>query len=455
MIGGTYDIGNHCDFCGTTITMPFSISLYGESFTRAIATSKGTLAFGTAHTAFDVQCLPFSNATYVMAPFWVDQGTYTDDCESCGIFTSTTGIAPNRIFTVEWRTFYFGQHNTSPTLDFEVQLLEGQSTFKYVYGLVTSYSETDTALTIGVQLSRDLNIYTSYYCDPTGETAPPLTGQQITWVFDSCGTPSATLTVTSTRTPTSTSTIVPVETSTLTPVLTETPRPTETLIITPTACPFAFEDVPPDSTFYPYIQCLSCLGIINGYPCGGDGEPCVAPGNRPYFRPGNNITRGQLSKVVANAAGFVEPAAGQTFEDVPPSSTFYAYIERLAARSVMNGYPCGGDGEPCIAPGNRPYFRPGNNATRGQIAKIVSQAANQGGNPTTQTFEDVAIGSTFWLWIERLSATGAITGYPCGNPEPCIAPGNRPYFRPANSATRGQVSKIVSNTFFPACPISR
>ncbi len=28
---------------------------------------------------------------------------------------------------------------------------------------------------------------------------------------------------------------------------------------------------------------------------------CVPPGNKPYFIPGNNATRGQTSKIVANA----------------------------------------------------------------------------------------------------------------------------------------------------------
>ena len=37
-------------------------------------------------------------------------------------------------------------------------------------------------------------------------------------------------------------------------------------------------------------------GVISGYPCGGAGEPC--PGT--YFRPNNNVTRGQTSKIVAN-----------------------------------------------------------------------------------------------------------------------------------------------------------
>jgi len=73
---------------------------------------------------------------------------------------------------------------------------------------------------------------------------------------------------------------------------------------------------------------------------------------------------------VSNAAGFVDPPAGQIFEDVPPGSTFYTYTQRLASRGVMQGYPCGGTGEPCIPPDDRPYFRPFNNATRGQTSKI-------------------------------------------------------------------------------------
>jgi len=133
-----------------------------------------------------------------------------------------------------------------------------------------------------------------------------------------------------------------------------------------------YQDVPPGSTFYDYIYRLDLRGYINGYPCGGPGEPCVAPGNLPYFRPNANVTRGQLSKIVSNAAGFADPAGAQQYQDVVPGSTFYDYIWRLTDRGVMQGYPCGGPGEPCVGPANLPYFRPGANATRGQASKIVA-----------------------------------------------------------------------------------
>jgi hypothetical protein len=125
----------------------------------------------------------------------------------------------------------------------------------------------------------------------------------------------------------------------------------------------------------------------------------------------------------------------------------------------MGGYPCGlRPTEPCVEPNNMPYFRPNENATRGQLAKIVSNAAGFNEPRTEQTFEDVPKDGTFYLWIERLTSRGVMGGYACGgiNPETgqaetCMAPGNRPYFRPNNTVTRGQTSKIVANTFFPGC----
>jgi len=155
--------------------------------------------------------------------------------------------------------------------------------------------------------------------------------------------------------------------------------------------------------------------------------------------------------VVSNAAGFSEPVSGQMFEDVAPGSTFYDFVGRLASRGVMSGYACGSP-EPCVLPDNRPYFRPANNATRGQISKIVAISAGLTDPPGNQIFEDVVVGSTFYTFTQQLANLGVMAGYPCNSPgEPCVPPDNRPYFRPNNNATRGQVSKIVSNTFFPNC----
>lgn len=243
-------------------------------------------------------------------------------------------------------------------------------------------------------------------------------------------------------TPGPTATGQPSVVSSATPAASATAAPTAS----PTACAIRFVDVPANSTFQSYITCLACQGIVSGYACGGPGEPC--PG--PYFRPGSTITRGQLAKIVAQAAAFDNDPGPQIYEDVPPGSTFYTWVNVLSAYNIMQGYPCGSSGEAC-GPANLPYFRPGLNATRGQIAKIVSNALGYSNEPTAQSFEDVPNTSTFYLWVERLAGRGIISGYPCGTGmEPC-SPGNRPYFRPSGNVTRGQASKIISVAFFPGC----
>ena len=220
-------------------------------------------------------------------------------------------------------------------------------------------------------------------------------------------------------------TVPPTSTSTTT-----VPPATATVPV-PTACPIQYADVLPGSEFYPYVRCLACRKVANGYPCGGPGEPCNA-NNDGYFRPFNNVTRGQIAKMVAISAGFGEDPGPQIFTDVPSTNAFYPYINRLTNRGHMGGYACGTiPSEPCDAQ-NRPYFRPFNQATRGQVSKIVANAAglNDPIPAGTQTYTDVPPSQTFYVYIERLTALGVMGGYPCGGPgEPCDAQ-NRPYFRP-------------------------
>jgi hypothetical protein len=208
-----------------------------------------------------------------------------------------------------------------------------------------------------------------------------------------------------------------------------------------TPCSVGFTDVDQNNPFYGFIRCLACRQIVSGY---ADGT----------FRWGADVTRGQLAKIIAGAAGLTNaiPSTQQTFSDVPNSNTFWLFIERLTAGGAIAGYACGGAGEPCD-PQNRPYFRWTANATRGQISKITAVTAGWNGPiPTTQqTFADVPPTNAFWLWIEELAARQIIAGYGCGGVgEPCD-PQNRAYFRWGANATRGQMSKIAAQTFFPGC----
>ena len=217
--------------------------------------------------------------------------------------------------------------------------------------------------------------------------------------------------------------------------LTGTPQP-------PCTTCGSFTDVPRNSPFYSFVRCLACNYVLGGYDsvarCPETGAPC--------FRPGDSITRGQMAKVVANAAGYVENHTNVTFTDVPATHTFYIFIQRLASRGVVSGYS---DPSRC-SNGQAPCFQPEAPVTRGQMSKFVAVAANftEAVPPNQQTFRDVLPPDTFWQYIERLASRAIVGGYVCGsNGEPC--PGT--YFRPAEPVTRGQASKFVALAFFPNC----
>jgi hypothetical protein len=323
---------------------------------------------------------------------------------------------------------------------FDGKFLVAGGGFTVVDTLVQVYDPVSNTWSIGPAMVEPVRNYAKGYgmdgspyaiggFDAQGSTSYDFTQRLVT---GPCGTPT------------------PGASATATPTTPPQATATTTATATATVCAITFNDVPANSTFYTWIRCLACRGIVGGYPCGGPGEPC--PGN--YYRPNNNVTRGQVSKIVSESAAFADPVPStqQTFEDVPPSGTFWLWVERLSTRDIIQGYPCGGPFEPCVGPTNRPYFRPNNNVTRGQLSKITSGAAGWSETPTGQTFEDVPPSQTFYLYVERMAVRGIIQGYPCGGPfEPCVGPANRPYFRPNNNATRGQMAKIAAEAFFPNC----
>src|SRR4029077_15587448 len=112
---GSTDTGSHCDDCNTTIALPFPISVYGQTFNSADVSSNGTLNLTGGSAAFTHGCLVLPNTFWEMAILPYQDDLRTDQfsgCSgfpggTCGIFTSTTGSAPNRQFNIEWRAVHF------------------------------------------------------------------------------------------------------------------------------------------------------------------------------------------------------------------------------------------------------------------------------------------------------------------------------------------------------------
>ena len=96
-------------------------------------------------------------------------GCASTTCTNCGIFTTTTGTAPNRVFYIEFRTNYYNQ---AIPLDYEVALFENHTPpFEFIYNTINpAGSANDSQLVVGVK--KDDTTNTQYGCDPTGGQAP-------------------------------------------------------------------------------------------------------------------------------------------------------------------------------------------------------------------------------------------------------------------------------------------
>jgi Kelch motif/Galactose oxidase, central domain len=200
IVPGTTDTGNHIDDGTTPITLPFPYTLYGQSFTAANLSSNGNIQFVSNSNSLANAC-PLPSATMNMAiyPEWDDLRTdqIGTGCTAyggvgCGIFTSISGTAPNRIFNIEWRTVYFGANTTRA--NFELRLYEGQNRFDMVYG---ETAQTGSSSTEGVQRGTGVQ-FTQYACNTAGSVN---SGLQLVFTEPPCGTPTPTATPTTTASP--------------------------------------------------------------------------------------------------------------------------------------------------------------------------------------------------------------------------------------------------------------
>jgi hypothetical protein len=161
-----------------------------------------------------------------------------------------------------------------------------------------------------------------------------------------------------------------------------------------------YSDVLPGSAFHDEIEALTAHGVVSGY---ADGT----------FKINANVTRGQLAKMIWKALTVegtpLVPAPGPTaiFTDVQAGSAFYAAIEYVAGRGFASGYFDG-------------TFRPSNSPTRGQMAKQVDLALGgpPGSPPATPTFSDLPKTDPFYPFVEDLVARGLISGFADGTFRP-------------------------------------
>ncbi|MGH7540413.1 MAG: S8 family serine peptidase [Gemmatimonadota bacterium] len=190
---------------------------------------------------------------------------------------------------------------------------------------------------------------------------------------------------------------------------------TATFTTTPT-----FADVPPSHPFYPFIEQLVDLGITSGCGTNGSGQPLYCP-NAP-------VQRQQMAVFLMKATGQTAlDSPTPTFADVPSSSPFYGWVERLNEQGITGG---------CSA--SPPLFCPTDPVTRASMAVFVVKAKGLApfDNPTP-TFADVPLGAFAYSYIERMYEQDITGG--------CLTDPLR--YCPDAEVTRGQMAVFLIRAF--------
>jgi hypothetical protein len=144
---GTTKLSLTGDDVVTTVTLPFTVSLYGTNYTSASVSSNGWLSFVTTTSS------PYSNTAIpntavpngALYPFWDD--LYLD--ATSGVYTGVTGTAPNRTFIVEWRDVVFYSDRVA-RVSF-VAMIGENGEITYRYNNIDGGIETGTGATIGIE----------------------------------------------------------------------------------------------------------------------------------------------------------------------------------------------------------------------------------------------------------------------------------------------------------------
>ncbi|GLC87860.1 N-acetylmuramoyl-L-alanine amidase [Lysinibacillus piscis] len=173
-----------------------------------------------------------------------------------------------------------------------------------------------------------------------------------------------------------------------------------------------FQDVTQKHEAYEEINYLVGLGVIKGYTEKG----------KTYFKPGNNVTRGQVAKMVVVASGNNPLVVKKSsFSDVEVGTELSGYVER----AIQLGY---------FKTNVKGQFLPNKPLTRDEMSYVLTKAfkldASEYEN-IDSPFEDVAITHPYVQYVNTIYYNG-------------ITKGSGQNYKPNSQVTRAQFALFVA-----------
>jgi hypothetical protein len=145
----------------TSVTLPFSFSLYGETYTSANVCTNGYITFLTGNCFFGNSSIPSTfTPNGAIYPYWDD--LYIDGSSS--MWTKTLS-GPNR-FVIEWRNArYFD--DTTKRVDVEVVLYENGQILTQYRNIDANAREQGGSATLGIENAAGTDAFQYSFNEPT------------------------------------------------------------------------------------------------------------------------------------------------------------------------------------------------------------------------------------------------------------------------------------------------
>ncbi|WP_281322899.1 T9SS sorting signal type C domain-containing protein [Flavobacterium aestivum] len=175
---------NDDEAISSAINLPFSFTFGTTAYTQIKVSSNGWLTFGGTSNAFYINnSTNASSAKPILFPLW-------DDLKNT-ISTRyvTTGVAPNRIFKLEWSQQRWDYNSAPDVISFQVWLYETTNVIEYLYNQGTKSVSSGSA-SIGIYDANDKYLtLNNSGASPTAQSSTfttnintkPQNGQVYTW----------------------------------------------------------------------------------------------------------------------------------------------------------------------------------------------------------------------------------------------------------------------------------
>jgi len=148
----------------------FDFEFYGVPVTQLRADTNGVLVFHDGPASSVATNVPLPSSPHggsALFAHWDDLDTRSLTVTGGGIYTTTSGSAPNRIVDIEWRAVRWQSGvvtPSAPSVVFSVRLHEGSDQIEMFYGTVVGNggATNGNSATVGVQSARTGTILTQF-----------------------------------------------------------------------------------------------------------------------------------------------------------------------------------------------------------------------------------------------------------------------------------------------------